>query len=83
MIRLFSIWPLLLAAIVASGTVVGGAYLKGRADGRAVVLEQIRTDRITILKDGKEVDDAVLGADDLGLCAMLGGCELPASPGGH
>ncbi|KFB10321.1 hypothetical protein [Nitratireductor basaltis] len=42
--------------------------------GRTAVLQRLQSDRITILKDGKEIDHEVLEADDLDLCRMLGGC---------
>lgn len=45
--------------------------------GKSAVRAELASDRITILKDGKEVDDAVSQADDDGLCAFLGGCVLP------
>lgn len=57
--------------------VMGGIYLKGRADGSQAVMDRLAADRITILKDNQEIDHEVLRADDTGLCALLGGCELP------
>jgi len=44
------------------------------AEGRAAILARLASDRITILKDGKEIDNAVLQADDDELCRLLGGC---------
>lgn len=44
--------------------------------GKGVILSQLSSDRIKVLKDGQEVDKEVLAADDAGLCALLGGCEL-------
>ncbi len=44
--------------------------------GKGVILSQLSSDRIKVLKDGQEVDKEVLAADDVGLCALLGGCEL-------
>mgnify|MGYP001413875123 CR=1 FL=1 len=73
---------LVAGALAVSGVALGGAYFKGRADGRAAVIERLQSDRITILKDGKEIDDEVLGADDDALCALLGGCGLPEPAGG-
>lgn len=66
----------LLAVLAVAGTI----YVKGRVDGRASLLSGLAEDRITILKDGKEIDDEVLAADDAVLCALLGGCELPDQP---
>jgi hypothetical protein len=75
--------PWLVAGVLAfSGVALGGAYFKGRADGRAAVIERLQSDRITILKDGRKIDDEVLGADDDALCALLGGCGLPEPDSG-
>ncbi|MGE0845934.1 MAG: hypothetical protein AB7L41_06670 [Flavobacteriaceae bacterium] len=63
-----------LALLLAAGLTLGGAYLKGRHDGRAAVLAALQSDRVRILKDGKEIDEKVLGADDSALCGLLGGC---------
>lgn len=68
---------LALGAVLAAGLVSGGLYVKGRTDGRASYVERLQADRITILKDGKEIDHEALGADDADLCELLGGCELP------
>lgn len=69
-----------LAAVLAGAA---GLYAKGRADGRAAVTAQLAADRVQILKDGKDITDAVLGADDDRLCELLGGCELPDGASGH
>ena len=45
--------------------------------GKEAVLEKLKDDRITVLRDGKEIDNEVLGADDSALCELLGGCGLP------
>lgn len=45
--------------------------------GKGVILSRLSSDRIKVLKDGQAVDKEVLNADDAGLCALLGGCELP------
>lgn len=68
-----------LAAGAALGVIVvfGPAYLLGRHDGRATLAAEISADRVTILKDGKAIDDAVLAGDDPYLCAVLGGCVQP------
>ncbi len=72
----------LVAGALAYSAVIGGSgYLKGRADGRSKLVEQLQEGRVTILKDGKEIDYAVLAADDDGLCALLGGCQLHEHPG--
>lgn len=65
----------LLALLVA--VLVAVAYLYGRHDGRAALAAELAGDRITILKDGKAIDNEVLAADDPALCALLGGCLQP------
>ena len=72
----FALSPLgkALGALVLAAAIVGGAYTLGRHDGRAALAAELAADRITILKDGKEIDHEVLGADDDALCALLGGC---------
>jgi hypothetical protein len=59
----------LLAAVL-----VAAAYLYGRHDGRAAFAAELTAGRVTILKDGKAIDNEVLAADDPALCALLGGC---------
>ncbi|TIL36233.1 hypothetical protein [Mesorhizobium sp.] len=63
-----------VGVVLLAAALVGGVYVKGRADGRAGVLSHLADDRITILKDGKKIDEQVLAADDDALCALLGGC---------
>ncbi|WP_287384967.1 hypothetical protein [Mesorhizobium sp.] len=63
-----------VGVVLLAAALVGGVYVKGRADGRASVLSKLADDRITILKDGKKIDEQVLAADDDALCALLGGC---------
>ena len=71
--------PLLYGAVglVVGAAALAGVYAYGKHEGRMAVLTQLRDDRIQILKDGKEIDDEALRADDDALCALLGGCELP------
>ncbi|WEX10264.1 hypothetical protein [Chelativorans sp. AA-79] len=66
-----------LAVLAALAVSHGAAY---RA-GKSAVLGKLASDRITIMKDGRRIDEEVLGADDGALCALLGGC-LP-DEGGH
>jgi hypothetical protein len=64
----------LVIAGVAGAALLAGAYFTGRADGAATVRARLAADRITILKDGREIDLETLNLDDAGLCAVLGGC---------
>lgn len=66
-----------LGAILLVLAVATGLYLYGHHRGTVSVLQRLQSDRITILKDGRKIDEEALGADDTGLCALLGGCELP------
>ncbi|WP_417702391.1 hypothetical protein [Pseudophaeobacter sp.] len=66
-----------LAAVLAVSVIAGGIYLYGHQRGATSVLQRLQSERITVLKDGKKIDEEALGADDTGLCALLGGCELP------
>ena len=70
-------WPLIKWGGIAVAIVVaaGWLYLEGRSAGRESVLAKLRDDKIQILKDGKEIDDAVDLSDDSALCALLGGCD--------
>lgn len=63
-----------LGGAIAVAAALGAVWLHGAAHGRASVVSRLAEDRITLLKDGREIDHEVLGADDAGLCALLGGC---------
>ena len=82
---MFSTWKLWAAgagiAAIAAGA--GALYAKGRVDGRATVTAALAADRVRILKDGKDITDEVLRADDDRLCELLGGCGMPDGTGGH
>lgn len=64
-------------AMLLAALLMAAAYLYGRHDGRAALAAELAADRITILKDGKAIDNEVLAADDPALCALLGGCLQP------
>lgn len=72
---------LLLGAFITVSAAIGAGYFKGAETARATIAAKLAEDRVTILQDGKEIDHEVLGADDAGLCALLGGCQLPDGPG--
>jgi hypothetical protein len=73
-------WVLAAAAFVAAGA-LAGAYVKGRIDGRALVMDRLASSRIAILQDGRKIDHEVLGADDHDLCRLLGGCGVREQAG--
>jgi len=73
---IFNPW-VILAVTVTLAASHGSVYLYARHEGRAAVLEKLKDDRIVVLKDGQKIDEKVLGADDSGLCILLGGCGLP------
>lgn len=61
-----------LAALVLTNAATG---LYGYSKGKETVLNRLKDDRITILKDGQAVDNEVLNADDQELCRLLGNCD--------
>lgn len=67
----------LLAGLGIVAALYGAGYLSGRQDGRDALLARLAADKAHIVKDGKEIDHEVLGADDDALCRLLGGCGLP------
>ncbi|WFR98728.1 hypothetical protein [Rhizobium tumorigenes] len=70
-----------VGALAGASIAFTSGYFVGRSAGKQSVLSSLQSDRITILKDGKEIDEKVLGADDTGLCDLLGGCVVPDSTG--
>lgn len=51
------------------------SHYKAYSAGKQSVLAQLQNDRITVLKDGKEIDDSVLAADDDALFCLLVNCQ--------
>ena len=51
-----------LAAVLVVSASQGGIYLYGHQRGVASVLQRLQSDRITILKDGRKIDEEALGA---------------------
>lgn len=49
-------------------------YYWGYSAGKQQVVERLQNDRITILRDGKKVDEKVFAADDDALYCMLVEC---------
>lgn len=63
-----------IAIALGSIGILGFSHYKAYTLGKDVVLNKLKDDRIRILKDGKEIDEQVLSADDDALCILLGGC---------
>lgn len=59
-------------AIVAGLSTI---YFKGYSDGKQSVLQRLQSDKVTVLQDGKRIDNVVLGADDDALYCMLIDCK--------
>jgi hypothetical protein len=65
---------LYIGAIVAVLLVVGYVGRTIYVAGQASITNKIKDDRITLLKDGKIIDEKVLSYNDDTLCSVLGGC---------
>lgn len=72
--RLLSPLGKAIGGLALAAAIVVGAYGLGHHEGRASLAAEIAGDRITILKDGKAIDEKVLAGDDDYLCGVLGGC---------
>lgn len=66
-------WVRVGAAVIILGGLAWSHTAAYRA-GKSAVLARLQSGRITILKDGRRIDEKVLGADDSALCRLLGGC---------
>ena len=62
------------AAGLSVGLLVG--WFKGLTDFEAKIHNKLQGQQIEVYKDGKRIDEKVFSADDVGLCDMLGSCEL-------
>lgn len=67
------LWVSLAAVVAVAGTLTY-SHVAAYQSGKQSVLDTLKDDRITILKDGQEIDNEVIGADDDYLCKLLGGC---------
>lgn len=63
------------AVALAIAAALTFTHIEAYRSGRASILQKLADDRITILKDGRKIDEDVLGADDAELCRILG-CVL-------
>lgn len=71
MVRSYIYGAVALAVIAGLSTALYMAYSAGRQS----VLTKLADDRVTVLKDGKIIDDRVLAADDDALVCMLIDCK--------
>lgn len=63
-----------IGALLFGGALLGGAYELGRHDKAVEINGKLAAGKVTILQDGKEIDEKVLAGDDDYLCVVLGGC---------
>lgn len=68
------IYVYIIAAIIAL-TGLSTLYYKGYSDGKQVISQRLQDDRITVLQDGKRIDNDVLVADDDTLFCLLVNCK--------
>lgn len=63
---------------LAVAVLLGGAYWSVTLynAGKNAVVDKLKDDRITILKEGRKIDESVLSTDDDGLtCILLDNCK--------
>jgi hypothetical protein len=77
-------WVYMALGALASASIVAGLSIGlGYKWGKQAVYTQIRSQEIRVYKDGRQIDDEVLSAEDDSLCDLLGGCGLPNEGGNH
>jgi hypothetical protein len=67
------VWMAIGAAVISAPAYGFGFYM-GDAHRKDKIAAQQASGQIQIYKDGRQIDEKVLSADDVGLCDMLGGC---------
>lgn len=73
-----------LGALASASIVAGLSIGLGYKWGKQAVYTQIRGQEIRVYKDGRQIDDKVLSAqDDDALCDLLGGCGLQDDGGAN
>lgn len=65
-----------LGAATAIAALLTFTHFYAYTIGKERVIAQLQSDRIQVLKDGKEIDAQAIAADDDALCALLGGCSV-------
>lgn len=63
-----------ITLLVVAITAIGYSYVRVWNAGQEAVYAKLKDDRITLLKDGKAIDDKVLQADDDDLKCLLVDC---------
>jgi len=71
---MFKWLSVILGGLAVLPLAFGAGFIVGVRQHKATVESRAKDDKITILKDGKQIDEKVLTADDSLICSMLGGC---------
>lgn len=61
-------------AVIAAVAVLSTTYYSGYSHGTQRILTRLADDRVTVLQDGKRIDENVLAADDDALYCLLVNC---------
>lgn len=70
------IYAYVALAVIVIGA-LGWGYTSAYKSGKDSVTAKLQEDKITVLKDGKAVDEKVIAADDPSLVCMLIDCAEP------
>lgn len=70
------IYAYIALAVIVIGA-LGWGYASAYKSGKDSVTAKLQEDKITVLKDGKAVDEKVIAADDQSLVCMLIDCAEP------
>lgn len=70
------IYAYVALAVIVIGA-LGWGYASAYKSGKDSVTAKLQEDKITVLKDGKAVDEKVIAADDPSLVCMLIDCAEP------
>lgn len=70
------IYAYVALALILIGA-LGWGYASAYKSGKDSVTAKLQEDKITVLKDGKAVDEKVIAADDPSLVCMLIDCAEP------
>lgn len=63
------------ALVTGAVATLSTLYYIGYSNGQQRVLTRLQDDRITVLQDGRKIDERVLAADDDALYCLLVNCE--------